>query len=355
MDIKLQAWSNGHHLQQAYAGLSWLARAGVINLRQEMVAPQQYANSGLPAHIRDIHLSCFRMVIDNRRTVVVDLHDSFEFSPGLLQACDVYIKRSLLDSYVSGLETSAKVIPYGPFYEVYSNYYDPFLLARARHVRYEWRRRLRSALRAAPIFDGVTSCPREHKLSNTQLNKSGKVLFSVNLHDPFDDPKRSQQSIEQRLAIVEERVSLIRRLKSELGSNFIGGIKNNKAAQRFAPDCILPDAAMFSKQNYINTLRSVSIGIASTGLHNSVGGKFGEYVACAKGIVCAPMIYNQGAHLQEGQNYLIGATVDAIVDAVARLLTSPAELENMQQANADYYRRYLRPDKKMEWLLSLLA
>lgn len=320
MDIRLQVWSNGHHLQQAYAGLSWLASEGKIKLTQEIIAGDNFSDNNLPPHIRQIHLFCFRLVINNAISVVFDLHDSFELSPTLVKTCDLYVKRSYWRSYISDLGMANKVIPYGPFYEVYTNAHDFKLAARSLSIKYEWRRRMRSVLRASPLFDKLTSCPREHKLSHTVVNKSGKVLFSVNVHDPYDDPSRQQHKVEERILLIEERAELIRKLKNELGANFVGGIKCNSTAKKFAPDCILPDAGMFSKENYIKTLKSVSIGIASTGLHNSVGGKFGEYVACGKGIVCSTMVYDQGEGVDAGKNYMVGCNTDEIVESVVYLL-----------------------------------
>lgn len=354
--ILLEVWSNTHHLQQAYCGFYMLEKLGFINLSQHITNPpsgyiKEFCN--IP-HLKRHYLTCF-IAKFNDVNVVFDMSDSFEVSQSLYENSDFYIKRSYLKSYLVEQDFYNKTIPYGPFYEVYANQFDPFLLKRSLKLSYDLKHRLRSVIRSLNCFDRISFAPRECNITPTTKVKNStnpKIIFSVNLHDPYDDAGRSREKIEERIFLIEERANLVRSLKKEFPNNYIGGIKDNATARKFAPDCILPDPTLFSKANYFKLLKSCSIGISTTGLHNSVGGKFGEYLATGKSIVTSPLLYQQGAGLNEGKNYLVAKNNDGFIVCCHKLLDDPSLMNDMYEYNLNYYQEYLSPDKKILNLLN---
>lgn len=350
--ITLECWSNTHHLQQAYLGFSWLARLGYIDLDQEISSPNKYYVSGSVQHLHNHQMGCFIAHINNGPSVCFDMHDSYEIHPLLSKITDVYVKRSYLKSEAIAIPEGKRCIPYGPFYEVYSNHFDQYLLKRTIGINMEWKRRFRSLIRSWPVLDLFMSCPREKLLTfEPLLTKDPKIIFSVNIHDPHDDPKRPQEQVEKRIALIEQRAELVRGLKKEYGSRFHGGLKDNHVARKYAPDCILENPSAFSKKNYINTVKSCSIGLSTTGLHNSIGGKFGEYIAMSKCIVSSPLDYYQGEGLEEGRHYLKANTSQDFLQSVAQLTDSEQSRYEMQKANNTFYNNRLRPDRKIANIL----
>jgi hypothetical protein len=354
--VLLKVWSNTHHLQQAYAGFSILHSQKVIKLTQRFEKPPEpLVNAFSEQHLAVHYEGCFMAVIDNSITIAFDMHDSYEINPYLIERCDFYIKRSYQIEYIEKLGLQNKCIPYGPFYEVYANQFDPFLLKRSIHTNLEWKRRLRSVMRASPLFDNITTTPREIKLSPISSPKLDKIIFSVNMHDPYDNPKRSKENIEWRIQLIEQRAEIVRALRKEFPNQYIGGVKDNATARKFAPDCILEDPSFFKKENYIKNLKQAAIGVSTQGLFNSIGGKFGEYLALGKAIVTTPLDYFQGEELSEGSNFLTGNTSNKIIEQCSNLLNDKSLINEMSLNNQDYYNRYLRPDRKIQNILAVIV
>lgn len=351
--IILKIWSNTHHLQQAYAGFSMLAFQKKISLKQQFLTPPKaLVNAFSEQHIAQHYQSCFIAEIDSKVNIVFDMHDSYELNPYLLDQCDFYVKRSFQESHINELGLQDKCIPYGPFYEVYANQFDPFLLQRSFKSKLDWKLKVRSMMRASTIFDKITTAPREHTLSPTVLGASNKIIFSVNMHDPYDNPNRTKENIEWRIQLIEQRADIVRALRKAFPNHYVGGVKDNATARKFAPDCILEDPNFFKKENYIQNLQQTTIGISTQGLFNSIGGKFGEYLALNKAIVTAPLDYYQGGGLSEGDNYLIGSSTEQMVEQCDKLLENKDLILAMSEANKIYYKNYLKPDRKISFLLN---
>jgi hypothetical protein len=353
--VVLKVWSNTHHLQQAYSGFSMLRFEKIISLTQKFQSPsKELINAFSEQHLKQHYQSCFIAEIDNKTTVAFDMHDSYEINPYLIEHCDFYVKRSYEPSYIEFLKLTGKCIPYGPFYEVYSNQFDPFLLQRGFNINLEWKRRIRSMMRAFPLLDKITTMPRETKLSVITPKKSDKIIFSVNMHDPYDNPSRSQENIDRRIELIEQRADIVRALRKEFPKQFIGGVKDNAVAKKFAPDCILQDPDFFKKENYIQNLQQAAIGISSQGLFNSIGGKFGEYLALGKAIVTTPLDYCQGDGLSEGDNFLTGQSTDQLVEQCVKLASNKRLISEMSIKNKHYYNTYLKPDIKIKNVLATI-
>jgi hypothetical protein len=351
--VLLKLWSNTHHLQQAYAGFSMLHYSKKIKLNQLYTQPSyDLQNAFTEQHLKNHYQSCFIAEVSGT-TLVFDMHDSYEVSPYLIEKCDFYFKRSFSLDYIVSAGFEKKCLPYGPFYEVYSNLFDPFLLSRGFNINLEWKRRVRSMMRAFPILDNFTSISREKYLtSNVSSSVNRNIIFSVNLHDPYDNVDRSENNVESRIELINQRADLIRKLRREFPGNYIGGAKDNHVSRRFAPDCILDDSSFFNKNNYLTQVKSSAIGISTPGLFNSVGGKFGEYLALGKAIVSYPLDYQQGDGLSSPENYMEATTVDQVIENCHLLLNDPDLLSSISENNIKYYNQYLRPDKKIEHLLS---
>jgi hypothetical protein len=92
-------------------------------------------------------------------------------------------------------------------------------------------------------------------------------------------------------------------------------------------------------------MKQSSIGIASTGLHGSIGWKFAEYVAAAKAIVSEPLLASIPGAFEKGKNYLEFETVDGCVNSVWRLLEDEDLRYQMMKNNFEYYRSSLEPSQ----------
>ena len=169
-----------------------------------------------------------------------------------------------------------------------------------------------------------------------------KILFLARLWgretwlegDPAND---------EREAISQSRIEIIRTLRREYGENFLGGVDDSPLSRKLAPDLIVP-RELTERRHYLKKVHESDICIGSMGLHGSIGGKTGEYVAAAKAIVHEQMCYRVTGDFREGVNYLSFRTAQECVDAVVRLVENPERIRAMKKANAAYYQQYLRPD-----------
>jgi hypothetical protein len=206
--------------------------------------------------------------------------------------------------------------------------------------------RFREAARSLALTDRFVFTPRVRTMSTSpQPNVPLRALFMTRTFDPHDRVDRSDEKRAERDALNDARAELIRALRAELGSRFYGGfVHTPHAAQRY-PDVLAPEKARGTKGGYIAHLRAFPVCIATTGIHDSIGWKFAEYVAFAKAIVCEPLRYRATGDLAPDRHYLEYRAIDECVASVARLFEDHALRASLMSNNAAYYEHYLRPDR----------
>ena len=101
---------------------------------------------------------------------------------------------------------------------------------------------------------------------------------------------------------------------------------------------------MTQRYNFINLINRSLICITSTGLHRSIGWRFGEFVAAGKAILSEPLHFAIPGNFQEGKNYLSFNSIDEVVDKCDDLLCNPDKIHAMEYENFYYYFHYLKPD-----------
>ncbi len=346
---RLISHSPGIHIRQVYTGLSMLHRSGQIELTQDVVAGPT-TRPEAPQHLRDAIAAHAKVVVNNTVRVHYDMHDAQEIDARDLDECDVYFKRSFSAAYVQGLDRGGeKVQPFGLNYYVLADFADGFAARRALGLK-GWPSGRMFALREALDTGNwlTTFYPRVRELQHEpDPTPSMRVLFLVTAYDPYDKADRSAEKIEERIHNNEIRAQCIRRLRRELGPAFLGGFSHNEYTVRQYKDCLAGDGHVTYKKNYIATLKSYPICIATAGLHRSIGWKFAEYVACARAIVSEPLAYQVPGDLAPGRNYLEFSTPDECVSQVLKLAEDRNLMSDMMKANWLYYRTHLRPDVLM--------
>ena len=351
---RLISHSPGTHIQQVYTGLSMLHRSGLIELTQQ-VTLDQVQSADVAQHLRDAPATHARVVLNDAVAVHYDMHDAQDIDMRDLNNCDYYFKRSFSASYVKTLPRgSEKVRPFGLNCHVLPDFADPFAVRRAMRLSSGVQCRmlaLREALDAGNRLRFYSRVRELESLPDYLLPPS--VLFLVTAYDPHDHPDRSAEKVEERMHNNETRAQCIRLLRKELGSAFVGGFNHTEYTLRHYKDCLASDTSVTDKKNYLRTLKSYSICVATTGLHASIGWKFAEYVGCARAIVSERLRYEVPGDLAPGRNYLEFASPAECVEQALRLMADRDLRNEMMTANSLYYRAHLRPDSLL--LNSLLA
>ena len=335
--------SSGPHLQQLYTGFLMLHKSGAIRLSQERRRRKTEYASGAQ-HLRDASHAHLDAIVDGKIKVHFDTHDGEDIATGELDDCDLYFKRSYSPSLIATLppEQRRRIEPLGLNYRVLPSGIDWFAVQRgfSLHDR-PFLRALKEAFDARSAF-GYKPRLKEME-APPEPNAEPRVLFLAATYDPYDDPGRTPDKIEDRMSINEARARCIRLLKSAFGGRFTGGFASGAFARKQYPDLIVPDSVT-TQASYMATMRSHPICVATTGLHGSIGWKLAEYVAFSKAIVTEKLHYSVTGDFGPNRNYLEFASPEDCAAAAVRLVEDRDLREALMLNNAAYYRAYVRPD-----------
>jgi hypothetical protein len=333
------------HLQQLYTGFCLLQRSGFLHLSQQpRRTPINYGSGA--AHLRDAGHAHLDALVSDTLRLHFDTHDSQEFALGELDSCDFYFKRSYSPAVVNSLPPGqrGKVLPLGLNYYVLPDVTDSFAMRRGLSLSGLSRRTLSAFKQALDTNNRFGFQPRLAQMeAPPDLRADPSVLFLVAAYDPYDDPSRSQEKIEDRICINETRARCLRLLKDALGPRFMGGFRPNRFTQEHYADLVVP-AGSTSQQNYLRTVKSFPICVASTGLHGSTGWKLAEYVAFSKAILSERLVYDTPGTFEPGRNYIEFTSAEECLNGAVRLIEDTALRQQIMQNNAAYYRTYVRPE-----------
>ncbi len=274
-------------------------------------------------------------VVGGKR-LAYDMKDGYNFrsNAGIeeyLKTCDFYFKRSFSDELNHRLfpNRTDKIYRWGFNYlaTCEENYYynhnpekrlsDAINLFRGRKpIRYFSYRRFE----AAP-----------------NKKDEQKILFMTRL---WSEKQTSSKNLNEVNAM---RIGIVKALRKEYPNNSVAGIYRSELAKKLCPELILPDS-LTKREKYIETMKASDICIGSTGLHNSISWKTGEYIAASRAIVNERFCYEVTGDFEIGKNYLDFDSVDRCMTHVGELFGNPDAVSEMKRNNHDYYLNYLRPD-----------
>jgi hypothetical protein len=333
------------HIQQLYTGFRLLHRSGFVHLSQtRRSAPVRYSSEA--PHLRDAGHAHLDALIGERLRIHFDTHDAEELAQTELENCHFYFKRSYSAAVVSALppEQRGKVLPLGLNYRVLPDVPDLFAIRRAWSLSGLSPATLAAFKQALDTNNRLGFQPRMRVMSGEpDLRADPNVLFLVAAYDPYDDASRSQEKIDDRIFINETRARCIRLLKDALGPRFTGGFGYSRFAAEQYPDLVVPSTTT-SQVQYLRTLSSFPICVATTGLHGSTGWKLAEYVAFSKAILSERLVYDVPGTFAPGRNYIEFASPEECLNGAVRLIEDVALRHELMHSNAAYYRDYLRPD-----------
>jgi len=334
---------NSNHLQQVYFGFQLLQQAGLIKLKQtfEFDSPNFTKNQLLPFGAQSGGL---KIIVNSSLRIFYDMADAHDVNDESLAWADFYFKRSY--NAVIHNKISAKILPLDLNYMVKPEQVHWQSLTRAFRLS-TGSERIKACLREFDIKNKISYLPRINELrAEPTQDEPFNVLFMCRLWEPEKDDhwQLSKEQQEDRIEINQVRVDCIRKLKREFGDEFTGGLAPTAYAQQHFSD-VISSAAVTSKRNYIAQLKKYPVCISTTGLANSIGWKFGEYVALSRAIVSEKLHSQTAGNIQEQTNYLPFATADECVEQVQALRDDKARMLSMMQANHQYYTNHLAPEK----------
>ncbi|MDP5030750.1 MAG: hypothetical protein NWQ54_15550 [Paraglaciecola sp.] len=332
--------SNSLHLQQFYLGLVELVKQDKITLNYRFTSSCKNVN--VPSSVQK---SIAKLNV-NDCVVVFDMADSALIQQEYLDSCDFYFKRSFSIKHISQYRGAEKVKPYGLNYLVFPDNVVLFNVMRAcNFIRSgEW---IKQIIRSLDIYNKLQYSPRLADIQDQpKPDLEPNVLFLARSWDESSD-EHLELTIEEkidRVSINEVRAECVRQLRKEFGSRFTGGLIPTPHAKKYYADCLVSNATLTLKRNYINLVKQHSICVSTTGLHGSIGWKFGEFIALSKAIVSEPLCYEVPGSLKHGENLLVFEHPDKCVEQVGMLMDSADLRRKLMINNHNYYKNFLKPD-----------
>ena len=311
-DVRLRLVSRSAHTSQVVTGFLMLARRRRIALTIEDAG---HRREEYP------HPHLVEAFVGGRR-IAFDKLDGYNFA---VVAAAAFIHG------VFPAEVRAKIRPLGFNYHVTcpENPINPVPV----EIK-SLRKRLIALLRPRPAEEGEYftvekfECGAGRRVAAKRL----KILFLTRLWEG-----------EQKRALNAMRIAIVRALGERYPRNFTGGVTDTPLARALCPELIVAEKYT-DRARYLRLMRRSDICIGSTGLWASIGWKTGEYVAAARAVVNERFVYEVPGGFREGVNYLGYASAEECVAQVDLLMRCPDAVQRMKEANAAYYREWLRPD-----------
>ncbi|MBV8389285.1 MAG: hypothetical protein JO080_05750 [Mucilaginibacter sp.] len=348
---KIYIYSTSEHISQLCTGFQLLESQKKIELSYNFNAYSRNGKTPLQT-VRPYDLQGMFVVVNNTITIFYDTTDGERLLTEALEVSDFYFKRSYRPQAIPD-QYKDVVFPLGLNYEVYTGMFDKLefsrFFANSRNFKSP-KELLKSVLRNIglkynPTINNMHRAPqRAHK---------PKVLFMARTWNPDNYTggyPAENWEVWKSLCnnINKTRATVIRTLRKELGYQFYGGFSQNQYTADNYRDLLLSDEGASAKKRYINRLSEYPICIATTGLYNSIGWKFGEYVAFSKAIVSEKLNHHVPGDFERGKNYSEFSTAEECVEEAFILFEDNAAREQMMENNYQYYNQYLAPDK-MVW------
>ncbi|MFI3190717.1 hypothetical protein BCS42_05820 [Crenothrix sp. D3] len=337
-----------NHLSQIYTGFEQLKKAGVIDLSIRYTGEKTGATKPV-----------LKVKINNKYKVIYDTLDGLNWIKGSIEDnlnyikthldADFYFKRSYSKNILKYFPSHCKVYPLGLNYYVESE--DFYFVGIKESIKHY--------IKEIYVITKILKINKNFYTNDFEfypfVSKETKILFFTRLWTPDDIiGKHFKSQIE---SINENRVRYIKACKKEFGDCFTGGLENDTYSNLHAKglnaeDLIVP-YSLTNRKTFLNTIKNHNICITTTGLHNSIGWKFGEYVAASRAIVSEPLAYELPGDFKSPKNYLAFSNEEELISRINLLRENKDLLFEIMKNNFHYYNNYVRPDKLV--LNTLLA
>jgi hypothetical protein len=287
-----------------------------------------------------------------------DLYDiSYYFSEYALKNCDFIFKRNYISKDIKSLkpEYQAKIYPMGltlglqsvhrKFWSILSIAH--FLSNLKLQLKFDRNliKRIRKVIQSSAIHRKYVNNGRLlTKLEETPSKSELKVFYQVRCFPQMD------------IAFVKEinnqRGSLIRLFKKELGKKYSGGLVPDSIAKTYYPDYItsLPT----DPNSYLDEMKKSAICIYTKGLQDSPARKLAEYLALGKCIVAERYATEFPVPLENGKNIIFFDTPEECVKICKQLLKNPEQVESLSLNARAYFETHIHPVQNVKRILELM-
>ena len=343
----LYVYPHSEHVSQIYAGFYALRESGSVALRQAFDPAElrrRLAGTAIDCRSFDDSLHGLLVGIDGAGLVFFDVRDGGGYRREILDEVAIYAKRSFHRA-VPG-PNARRAVPLGVNYPVYLDRATALELVKALRQLDKSKRAVRrfcySLARLVPSLGRALDLPIVGSLA-APLDRPvpARAIFLARTWDPGEVPGLRRRDVE---GLNDTRAECIRLLRKRFGERFFGGLARSAHALARYPDCVVDARTSTRRRDYLARLRDYSICVATTGLSDSIGWKFAEYLAFGKAIVCEPMKFELPGPIAAGRTFLEFTTPEGCAARVGELLEDGEARERMMADNAAYFAEFGAPD-----------
>lgn len=332
----LVEYKNIPHLNQLYAGFQELHNKNIICLEfTEAEDIPELINKPVIKVVLNEQIVVYYDTLDGLNWIDSNESDNISYFLNHFK-CHHYFKRSFSSS-LDG-ESNFAVHPLGLNFGVSYNYLGN------KSLKNSLLSFLKKQKLIISLFKINTNSLDANQLSHfpdIELNEV-KILFSARLWDP--GLAKTKESETQRETINSFRIEIVKKLKEMYKDRFLGGIFEDEYSRTVLNKEYLLPFEFTNRDNYISLMKRSTICIATTGLHNSIGWKFGEYVAASRAIITEKLHYEVPGDFKLNKNYLEFNSASQLIKIIDDLLENKDALRKMMFSNFEYYNLNLRPD-----------
>lgn len=267
-----------------------------------------------------------------------------------LDRCDLYVKRSYSKSVIAALPESyrRKIVPYGFYFACSSSMHKQELILGMAYwlntaiwsSRYIPEASKSLAKLIIRYFSPEILTPDFLPLRMLEKIAGGeqRIFYQTRLWDPSKHHSHTLKSIHE---INDTRMELVRKLSSEFGQNFVGGIIRDNYSERECPELLTRHGSDWA--SYLKLLAMSKIAVADTGLHGSAGSKLGEYFAAGRCVLSEPLNFRLPRYPLEGRDWYVYRTIDECVSLCRRLLANEPDVDRACRSAKAFYEQEVAP------------
>lgn len=320
---------NSPHLNQIYVGFEMLRNQGLIKLKY--IKGSGHPLAPVIKVIVNKNIKVYYDTLDGLNWINGNLDDNLDYFSKI--NADFYFKRSFT-SELNSVCKNVTVYPLGFNYFMHHN-----------NSTSNFEKSVKNYIKNSSLFNLVRSKKKFFHENRNKLEKSqnleSQIIFFTRLWEPKDAKFIDKNTLD---SLNFNRIKTIENCRKEFGKSFIGGLEESNYANRLAPSLVV-NKWITNRGNYLNNLKKSNICVATTGLHNSVGWKFGEYIANSKAIVSQPLNYLAPGPFKNNINYLEFNNQNELLEKLNILLINRDFTQSIMTNNHYYYSKYLRADK----------
>lgn len=321
------------HLSQLYSGFEILKKRGIVEISVKAVSNDS-KKPVLQVRLNDQYTLIYD-TLDGLNWIDGDRRENLNYFKNNIRA-DFYFKRSFNQQIIDYAPDNCRVFPLGLNYPI-----SPRHLYR-RNVKESFKNVLRNNYFISKYLKiNRANIHSENFEFYPAANKMNNILFLARLWDPADVQQDHLKS--EREAINNYRVSCMKSCLKEFKQHFTGGLQMDAFSLKYCRELVMP-FSLTKRDVYLDTVKQSNICIATTGLHDSIGFKMGEYVAASRAIVSEPLLYALPGRFENRRNYFSFLNEEELLSNIYFLFKNKDALMETMQNNYRYYHHYVRPD-----------